>query len=185
VAKKASSRKRPSGKGGSAGKAASAAKSGTRTATKRSKASSASRGGVSKTAAAKGPLTKRDLGMFRRMLLEKRREIVGDMSGIEAEALKTDRDESKGDISDHPADAGTDNFEQEFSLGLLESERVILGEIDEALGRLDEGTYGVCLGTGKPIGKPRLKARPWAKYCIDYARMIEKGLVRPGDEDED
>ena len=121
------------------------------------------------------------------MLLDKRRELVGDMTGIEAEAFGADRQEVKGDISDHPADAGTDNFEQEFSLGLLESERTMLAEIDEALRRIDDGTYGICLGTGKPIGRARLKARPWAKYCIEYARMIEKGLVRPGeriDEDE-
>lgn len=128
-----------------------------------------------------------ELDFFRRKLLEKRREIIGDMNGIEAEALGSDRQEAAGDISDHPADAGTDNFEQEFSLGLLESERQILGEINEALTRIDDGSYGTCLGTGKPIGKGRLEARPWSKYCIDYARLIEKGLVQPGDsvEDED
>ena len=82
----------------------------------------------------------------------------------------------------HPADIGTDNYEQEFSLGLLESERALLAEIDEALERIDKGTYGVCLGTGEPIGKPRLHARPWAKYCIEYARLIEKGLARPRNE---
>jgi len=127
------------------------------------------------------------LKQFRRMLLEKRRELVGDMTGIEAEALGADRQEVKGDISDHPADAGTDNFEQEFSLGLLESERVLLAEIDEALERIENRTFGICLGTGKPISKARLKARPWAKYGIEYARMVEKGLVRPGDrlEEED
>jgi len=129
----------------------------------------------------KSPLTAAQLRKFRSMLLAKRRELVGDMTGIEAEALGADRQEVKGDISDHPADAGTDNFEQEFSLGLLESERILLGEIDEALGRIEQKTYGICLGTGRPIGTARLKARPWAKYCIEYARMVEKGLVRPGE----
>ena len=129
----------------------------------------------------KSPLTRAQLKAFRRLLLEKRRELVGDMTGIEAEALGADRQEVKGDISDHPADAGTDNFEQEFSLGLLQSERVLLAEIDEALERIENRTFGICLGTGKPIAKARLKARPWAKYGIEYARMVEKGLVRPGD----
>lgn len=134
----------------------------------------------------KGSLTKSERQKYRKLLLEKRRELVGDMTGIEAEAFGADRQEVKGDISDHPADAGTDNFEQEFSLGLLESERVLLAEIDEALERLNGGIYGICLGTGKPIAKARLKARPWAKYCIEYARMLEKGLVRPGEQlDED
>jgi RNA polymerase-binding protein DksA len=127
------------------------------------------------------PLTREELKEFRQLLLAKRRELVGDMTGIEAEALGADRQESKGDISDHPADAGTDNFEQEFSLGLLESERNMLTEIDRALSRIDKGTYGVCLGTGKPIAKARLLARPWAPYSIEYARMVEKGLVRAGD----
>lgn len=128
------------------------------------------------------PLTREELKEFRKLLLAKRRELVGDMAGIEAEALGADRQESKGDISDHPADAGTDNFEQEFSLGLLESERNMLADIDKALSRIDKGTYGVCLGTGKQIAKARLLARPWAPYSIEYARMVEKGLVRAGDK---
>lgn len=130
----------------------------------------------------RSPLTKEELKEFRKLLLAKRRELVGDMTGIEAEALGADRQESTGDISDHPADAGTDNFEQEFSLGLLESERNMLTEIDHALTRIDKATYGVCLGTGKPISKARLAARPWAPYSIEYARMVEKGLVRAGDK---
>ena len=121
------------------------------------------------------------------MLLDKRRALVGDMSGMAAEALRTNRQEGTGDLSKiptHDADVGTDNFEQEFTLGLLESERVLLGEINEALERIDKGTYGICVGTGLGIGTARLKARPWAKYCIEYARMIEKGLVRRGQEQE-
>lgn len=132
--------------------------------------------------AVRPPLTREELKGFRQLLLAKRRELVGDMTGIEAEALGADRQESKGDISDHPADAGTDNFEQEFSLGLLESERKILAEIDQALTRVENGTYGVCLGTGRPICKARMVARPWAPYSIEYARMVEKGLVRAGDK---
>ena len=133
----------------------------------------------------KSRLTKAELREFRNVLLEKRRDLVGDMSGIESEALRS-RQKGSGDLSNmptHPADLGTDNFEQEFTLGLLESERVMLKEIDEALARIDERTYGICLGTGAPISKSRLRARPWAKYCIEYARLLEKGLVRPGEED--
>ncbi len=135
----------------------------------------------------KSPLSKAQLKQFREMLLAKRRDLVGDMSGIEAEALRKSRQDTSGDLSSlptHPADVGTDNFEQEFTLGLLESERELLDEIDEALQRTESGTYGTCLGTGEPIGKARLKARPWAKYCIEYARMIEKGLVRPEEDRE-
>jgi len=139
---------------------------------------------AAKPAAAASPrtsLTSQELKGFRQLLLAKRRELVGDMTGIEAEALGADRQESKGDIFDYSVDAGTDNFEQEFSLGLLESERNMLAEIDQALVRIERGTYGVCMGTGKPISKARLTARPWAPYGIEYARMVEKGLIRPGE----
>ncbi|MFW5817413.1 MAG: TraR/DksA family transcriptional regulator [Planctomycetota bacterium] len=130
----------------------------------------------------KSPLTKKQLAMFREMLLEKRRDLMGDMSGIEHSALGADRGNGASDLMPtHPADLGSDNYEQEFTLGLLASERTLLKEIHEALERIDEGIYGICLGTAKPIGLPRLKARPWAKYCIDYARMVEKGMVRPGE----
>lgn len=130
----------------------------------------------------KSPLTKKQLAMFREMLLEKRRDLMGDMSGIEHSALGADRGNGASDLMPtHPADLGSDNYEQEFTLGLLASERTLLKEIYEALERIDEGIYGICLGTARPIGLPRLKARPWAKYCIDYARMVEKGMVRPGE----
>ena len=130
-------------------------------------------------------LSKSTIEKYREMLLAKRRDMLGDMSGLEAETLGAGRNGS-GDLSNmptHPADIGTDNFEHEFSLGLLESERQMLTEIDEALTRINAGTYGICLGTGTPIGAARLRARPWAKYCIDYARKVEQGLVRP-DENE-
>ncbi|MHC4295531.1 MAG: TraR/DksA family transcriptional regulator [Planctomycetota bacterium] len=121
------------------------------------------------------------------MLLQKRRDLLGDMSGIEAVALRRNRQDGSGDLSNlptHMADVGSDNYEQEFTLGLLESERALLDEIDEALQRIENKTFGICLGTGEPIGKARLRARPWAKFCIDYARKLEKGLVRR-DEDRE
>jgi RNA polymerase-binding protein DksA len=135
----------------------------------------------------KSPFSRAELKEFRQMLLDKRQGLLGDMTRMEAEALRTNRQEGTGDLSKiptHDADVGTDNFEQEFTLGLLESERTLLTEINEALERIDKGTYGICLGTGLAIGKARLKARPWAKYCIEYARMIEKGLVHQGQERE-
>ena len=134
----------------------------------------------------KSPLSRKELAEFREMLLVKRRQLLGDMSGMEAEAFRHNRHDASSDLSTmpvHMADIGTDNYEQEFTLGLLESERQLLREIDQALERIENGTYGVCLGTGEPIALPRLRAKPWAKYCINYARMIEQGLVRqPGQE---
>lgn len=133
----------------------------------------------------KCPLSKSELAEFRTMLLNKRRSLVGDMNGMQNEALRVNRQDGSGDLSlmpDHPANIASDTFEQEFTLGLLESERTLLNEIDDALRRIETGEYGICVGTGELISKARLRARPWSKYCIEYAHKIEKGLVRPGDE---
>jgi RNA polymerase-binding protein DksA len=120
-------------------------------------------------------LSKSDLQYFRNLLLERRREIIGDMGSMESEAFKGGSNLSNMPI--HMADVGTDNFEQEFTLGLIESERQILREIQEALIRIDNGTYGICQGTGKPIPRVRLEAVPWAKYTIEYSRLLEQGKV--------
>ena len=136
----------------------------------------------------KTPLTKKQLKEFKEMLLVKRRSLIGDMSGIEGNSLGKNMQESSGDLSNmptHPADIGSDNFEHEFTLGLLESERALLVEINEALDRIVDNSFGVCLGTGKSIVITRLRARPWCKYGIEYQRMIEKGLVKPGEDDDD
>jgi RNA polymerase-binding protein DksA len=125
-------------------------------------------------------LTATEVKHFKQVLLEKRREIVGDVNNIEGEALRQQRLAASGDLSSmpiHMADLGTDNYEQEFALGLMDTERKMLREIDDALGRIEKGTYGICEGTGKPISKGRLEAKPWARYGVEYARMIEQGLV--------
>lgn len=127
----------------------------------------------------KSPLSPSELAEFRDMLLAKRRELLGDMGALSDEA-RSNRQDAAGDLSlmpNHMADLGSDNWEQEFTLGLLENQRQILREIDEALERIDNGTYGICLGTGKAITKARLRAKPWAKYCIEYARLLELGRV--------
>lgn len=124
-------------------------------------------------------LSSAELAEFREILLIKRAQIVGDIATLNK--LQKNRQESSGDLSSvpfHPADAGSDNFEQEFTLGLMGNEQTLLREIDEALDRIAKGSYGVCVGTNKPITKARLQAKPWAKHCIEYARLLEKGQVR-------
>lgn len=126
------------------------------------------------------PFSATTVNAFREMLLKKRREITRNVSEIEGEALKKSRLDASGDLSCmpiHMADIGTDNYEQEFALGLMDSERKILLEIDDALQRIEQGVYGICEGTGKRIPKARLKAQPWARYCVEYARMIEEGRI--------
>jgi len=135
---------------------------------------------TSSTRAKKSRLTASDIERFKKMLLEKRRDILSDVNEIEGEALKKSRLDAAGDLSSmpiHMADIGTDNYEQEFALELMDGERKLLHEIDDALGRIEQGTYGICEGKGTPIAKARLEAKPWARYCVEYARMLEQGLV--------
>ena len=130
---------------------------------------------------AEQPLTREEMQEFRQMLLRKRAEILGDVSTLQDEALNKNRRDAAGDLSSmpiHMADLGSDNFELEFTLGLIEGERAILKEIDEAMERIERGTYGLCLATGRPIGKARLKAKPWAKYCYEYTLAQEQGHTR-------
>jgi DnaK suppressor protein len=121
-------------------------------------------------------LTSAEIKKFKAMLLAKLNEILGNVTSMETEALRRER----SDLSNmpiHMADLGTDSYEIDNIIGLMDSERKILVEIDEALSRIEDGTYGICQGRGEPIPKQRLKAIPWARYCVDCATLIEKGLL--------
>ncbi len=115
----------------------------------------------------------RELEHFRHLLLQKRAELVGDMSSMEREALQH-ADTNLSSLPVHMADQGTDAYEQEFTLGLVEKDRLLLREINAALVKIQDGSYGICEGTGEPIGQPRLEAQPWAKYSIEHARKLER-----------
>jgi RNA polymerase-binding protein DksA len=119
-----------------------------------------------------------ELEHYRDLLLAKRRELVGDMSSMEREALNRGGSSNLSNLPMHMADMGTDNYEQEFTLGLMEKDRNLLREINAALGKIQDGSYGICEGTGLPISKPRLEAQPWAKYSIEHARKLEQRGVR-------
>lgn len=125
----------------------------------------------------KSHLTPEELAEFRQILLDKRRELVEDMVNLEDEARRSSGGSSSPVMPLHMADLGSDTWEQEFTLGLIEKERTIVREIDEALDRIESKTFGKCLATGKPISKARLRVKPWAKYCIEYARRRELGLA--------
>ncbi len=129
-----------------------------------------------KQAAARS-LTPAEIEHFKALLVAKRSEIMHNVVEIEGETLKKSRLDASGDLSSmpiHMADLGTDNYQQEFSLGLMDSERRLLTEIDDALQRIENGTYGICEGTGQPIAKARLEAQPWARYSVEYARIVEQ-----------
>ena len=144
----------------------------------RTRKSTAAKAGKS-SRSRRASLTGKDLREFHEMLLEKRREILGDMTGMEEQTARKQEGGGLSNMPTHMADVGSDTFEHEFTLGLLESERQLLHEISQALVRISEGTYGICQGTGDPIPRARLQARPWARYTVEFRRMLEKGLVSP------
>lgn len=119
-----------------------------------------------------------DLELFKKALLRKRAMLAGNMTSLESQALKKSRQDASGDLSNmpiHMADIGSDNFEQEFTLGLIENEEELIRAIDEALERIDEGTYGKCDTCGKAIPRERLKTVPHASLCVECQRQEEKG----------
>lgn len=116
----------------------------------------------------------KELMRYRQLLLDERRQIVGDMDTMESAALRSSQDSNLSTLPVHMADVGTDNYEQEATLRLVQKDRDRLREINAALARIQNGTYGICEGTGKPIGKARLDARPWTRYSIEFAREMER-----------
>ncbi len=117
-------------------------------------------------------LSERELKRYKELLLEKQREVLDDLVVIEQNMFQ-----DGGEISSMPvhlADIGTDNFEQEFSLGLMQEAKRTLQEIQQALKRIEDGTFGICEGLGIPIEKERLEAIPWTRYSLEYARRKEK-----------
>ena len=118
-------------------------------------------------------LSKKQLDHYRQLLIEKMYEILGDVNAMEETLFQ-----SSGGLSNMPihlADIGTDSYEQEFNLGLVAEERKTLLDIQQALGRIADGTFGLCEGLGTPIEANRLEAIPWTRYSLEYARMIESG----------
>ena len=121
----------------------------------------------------KTPFDKRELAQFRAILLRKRAELVGDVSTMETEALMG-QSGSLSHVPQHLAEQGSDAYGQSLSLDLAAADRRLIKEIDDALQRIADGTYGVCELTGKPIKNDRLEELPWARHSIEAARELER-----------
>lgn len=135
---------------------------------------------TNKSKSSKNSLTAAEIQKFKELLLAKRAELLGNVSTMEDETFKKERSELSS-MPFHMADAGSDNFEQEFALDLMDSEKKMLKEINDALGRINEGTFGICEGRGEPVPKARLNAIPWARYCVGCAELKEKGRLLEGE----
>ncbi|QDT53395.1 General stress protein 16O [Caulifigura coniformis] len=127
-------------------------------------------------------MNKKDLAQFRSLLTEVQSRLRGDVQHLTNEALDPGS-ESKSPT--HMAELGTETFEQDFVLGVMERDQEVLGEISQAIKRVDTGVYGQCEGCvaeGKApsrcgIPKLRLKEIPWARNCVECARKVERAYA--------
>jgi len=120
------------------------------------------------------PLKAETLHYYQELLLLRRADLVGDVQSLEAGALRSSNSGNLSNVPQHMADVGSDTYEQDFNLSLAASEREMLNQIDDALLRIDDKTFGICLESGKRISKARLDAKPWARYTIEIARERER-----------
>lgn len=125
----------------------------------------------------KKKFSKKELKDFKKIVLKKKEEVSDDLKHISDDTLRKSQKEASGDISGytyHMADVATDNYDREFSLGLASNERKSLYELDDALKRIEEGTFGICGDCKGMITKVRLKAVPSTRLCIKCQQKREK-----------
>jgi len=125
----------------------------------------------------KKKLNKKQAENFKKKILELKEEIIAEIKHISDDTLKKSQKEASGDISGytyHMADVATDTYDREFSLGIASNEREILYELDDALKRIEEGTYGICEDCKTSIAKKRLAAVPYARLCVKCQSKKEK-----------
>jgi RNA polymerase-binding transcription factor DksA len=118
---------------------------------------------------------------FHKLLIDLRSHLTEDIERHSEETLKRSAKDDAGDLSaygQHMADAGTDTFDRDFALSMVASEQEALAEIDAAIKRINEGTYGVCEITQKPIAKERLLAVPFTRYSAEAQKNIERNRLR-------
>ncbi|MGA2137297.1 MAG: TraR/DksA C4-type zinc finger protein [Verrucomicrobiia bacterium] len=127
-------------------------------------------------------LSKEDVTKYKKLLLDLRDHLIDGVNFLATDNLKRSQRDASGELSGyglHMADAGTDSFDREFALSLVSNEQEALYEIEEALKRIDQSTYGICGNCEKSIVKARLDAVPFARLCVNCQSTIEKDRRRP------
>jgi DnaK suppressor protein len=118
------------------------------------------------------PMTKKQMEAYRKRLLDKKRDVADAYLKNKTYGRQTE-DEGTQDLADKASSAYT----KEFLYSLSNADRDILRRVDEALQRVDKGTFGTCAECGDELNKKRLEAVPWASHCIACQEKIEKGLL--------
>jgi len=122
-----------------------------------------------------------EVAQFKKLLLSLRERLVGKVDVMQGETLKKSRQDASGDLSNvpiHMADVGTDNYERDIMIELIQNGEEGVRNIDTALEKIEEGSFGACELCAKKINKERLKAVPYAKLCIDCQREEEVDVLK-------
>ena len=118
-------------------------------------------------------MNKRELQKFEKLLLKERARLVSEVQQLEEENLG-ESEKPLGEDMTSFAEVGTESWDRETALRVAGTESEIVRDIDDALERIKNGTYGVCEGTNKPIPKARLEVFPWARYTVEYQEKLER-----------
>lgn len=120
---------------------------------------------------------KKELAEFKKVILKEKEKALDEIKHISEDTLKKSQKDASGDISGytyHMADVATDAYDREFSLGLASNERELLYEFEDALKRIEDGTFGACEDCKSLITKIRLKAVPYARLCVKCQEKKER-----------
>src|SRR5262245_38370916 len=127
---------------------------------------------VPSTAAKAVRRSRKEMEKYRRLLEEKKASLASDLAKTRSAEEET-TEESTQDI----ADKAVSSYTREFLYSLTDGERSTLLQIDDAIGRIEDASYGLCINGGQPMAEKRLTAVPWAPYCIDCQELAEKGML--------
>ena len=124
------------------------------------------------TTARAARMPKKELEKYRRLLQEKKTVLLAELVKTRNAEEET-TEESTQDI----ADKAVSSYTREFLYSFNDSERNTLQQIDQALSRIEDGSYGLCLNCSSPMNEKRLTAIPWSRHCVECQELAEKGLL--------
>jgi DnaK suppressor protein len=124
------------------------------------------------TAAKAVRMSKKEMEKYRRLLEEKKATLSVDIA-----KTRSAEEETSEELTQDIADKAVSSYTREFLYSLTDGERSTLLQIDDAITRIDDGSYGFCVNCGQPMAEKRLTAVPWAPYCVECQELSEKGML--------
>ena len=122
-------------------------------------------------------MNKKERAPFKKRLLEERQRILGDLTHLQSDTLRRSARDTSGNLSGysiHIADTADEDYARSFTLDLAAGKQKLLSDVEDALDKIEDGSYGSCEDCGGEIPLKRLKAQPWARYCLKCAQKMEE-----------